>query len=160
MRDRIWTNLSNVKFKATYTGHVSRRSYHVGNAYSFMLAFASASSVAAWAIWDIYPLIWTAIVGFSQVLHVAKPYIPFIKNDREFIEQSLLFESLYLSYEKLWFDHAKGGMNEELIENKFYSLRQKEHDIAKKFKHIICPVHKGLISKADNETDKFLRTNY
>ena len=53
-----------------------------------------------------------------------------MKNDREFIEQSLLFDSLYLSYEKLWFDTRKVEADENQIEEWFYNLRQKEHEIS------------------------------
>ncbi len=160
MQDRIWNNIANIKFKSIYTGKVSRRAYHVGNAYSFILAFASASSVAAWAIWETFPVIWASIVTVSQVLHIAKPYIPFVKNDREFIEMSLLYESLYLSYEKMWFDYRKSDHNEEEIEKYFYILRKKEHEITKKFKHIVCPILKGLIKESDEETNSFLETNF
>ena len=160
MRDRIWTNLANIKFKATYTGKVSRRSYNIGNIYSFFLAFASASSVAAWALWEKIPLVWATIVVISQILVIAKPYLPFVKGDREFADQSLLFDELYLSYEKLWFEYAKHNVGEELIEKKFYILREKELDIHTRFKHIICPKFKKLIHEADKETNTYLQTHF
>ncbi len=160
MQDRIWTNLANIKFKCIYTAKVSKRSYHAGNMYSIFLALASATSVATWAIWNKFPVVWASIVAISQVLHIAKPYIPFVKNDKEFIEQSLLFESLYLSYEKLWFDNRKEDVDENQIEERFYNLRQKEHDINTRFKHVVCPNFKRLIKSSDEEADKYLETNY
>lgn len=160
MEDRIWTNLANIKFKCIYTAKVSTRSYHLGNFYSIFLALATASSVATWAIWSKFPYIWAAIVAISQVLHVVKPHIPYIKNDKEFIEQSLLFESLYLEYEKLWYENIKLSANADEIEKKFYELRQKEHEINIRFKHVVCPNFKGLIKQSDIETNNFLITNY
>lgn len=160
MRDRIWNHLANIKFKAIYTGKVSRCSYNIGNFYSFFLAFASASSVAAWAIWEKLPVVWATIVGISQILIIAKPYIPFVKGDREFADQSLLFDELYLSYEKLWFEYAKHNVDEEQIEKKFYILREKELDINTRFKHVVCPKFKGLIHDADEETNNYLKTNF
>ena len=128
--------------------------------YSIFLALASGASVATWAIWNNLPLVWASIVGLSQALHIAKPYIPFVKNDKEFIEQSLLFESLYLSYEKLWFDNRKEDVDENQIEERFYNLRQKEHDIKTRFKHVVCPNLKRLIKSSDEEADKYLEINY
>lgn len=160
MQNRIWSNLANIKFKNIYTAKVSKCSYQVGNMYSLFLAFASATSVTTWAIWKELPILWASIVGFSQILHIAKPYIPFVKNDKEFIEQSLLFESLYLSYEKLWFDNLKENVDKNQIEEEFYILRQKEHDINTRFKHVVCPNIKRLIKSSDEETDKYLKTNY
>lgn len=160
MQERIWNNLANIKFKALYTALVSRSAYNAGNVYSFFLAFASASSVSAWAIWDKYPIFWALIVAISQVLHIAKPYVPFIKNDRELMEMSLQYELLYITYEKLWFDYQKDSSNEDTIEKNFYSYRNKEHEINTSFKHIICPEIKSLVSKADIETNKFLEVNF
>jgi hypothetical protein len=76
------------------------------------------------------------------------------------LEQSLLFELLYLSYEKLWFDNIKENVDKNQIEEEFYILRQKEHDINTRFKHVICPNFKHLIKSSDKETDQYLETNY
>lgn len=160
MQDRIWNNLANIKFKAFYTCHLSRRAYYIGNAYSFFLAFASAASVSTWALWEKYPAIWATIVAVSQVLHVAKPYIPFIKGDRELMEISLQYELLYLNYEKLWFDHQKSNCNKITVENTFYKYRNKELDINTRYKHVICPEITSLIAKADAETNNFLVANF
>ena len=152
--------MANVKFKSIYTSKISTRSYHIGNFYSIFLALASGTSVAAWAIWSKYPYVWATIVAVSQVLHIIKPHILFIKNDKKFIEQSLLFESLYLEYEELWYENRKENIDSGKIEHKFYELRKKEHDISTKFKDIVCPKFKGLIKLSDTETNRFLQTNY
>ena len=160
MRDRVWKSLANMKFKATYLNKVSNRAYHLGNAYSIFFALASASSVAAWAMWDRYPIIWALIVAVSQLLHIIKPYIFFIKSDKEFIEMSLLFEGIYLTYEKLWYELQKEQHDTETAEKVFYSCRLKELEIAKRYKHIVCPDISSLVTSADDETNNYLKTNF
>ncbi len=160
MRERVWNNLADIKFKSIYLNKVSNRAYHWGNAYSIFLAVASASSVAAWAVWEKYPALWAAIVAISQILHIIKPYMYFIKNDKEFIEMSLLFEGIYLSYEKLWYELQKEDFNSDEAENTFYENRQKELDISKNHKHVVCPNIASLISKADAETNNFLQAHF
>lgn len=160
MEDRIWNGLSNIKFRSIYTEKVSRRIHYIENGYSFFLSFASASSVAAWAIWAAVPYIWASIVTVSQVLHIAKPYLPFSKGARDFIEMSLLYESVYLEYEKLWYENRKANRDVGKLENRYNDLRQKKHAIDKCFKHIFRPELKGLVTKADVETDEFLTNNF
>lgn len=160
MENRIWNGLANIKFRSIYTAKVSRRTHYIGNAYSFFLSFASASSVAAWAIWAAVPYLWAGIVAISQVLHIAKPYLPFSKGARDFIEMSLLYESIYLEYEKLWYDNRKEVRDEVKLEKRYNDLRQKEHAIDKRFKHVVCPEFKGLIATADAETNNFLTNNF
>ena len=160
MEDRIWNGLANIKFRSVYTAKVSRRSHNIGNGYSFFLSFASASSVAAWAVWEAAPYFWACIVAVSQVLHIAKPYLPYSKGSRDFIEMSLLYEAIVLEYEKLWYDNRKEARDEELLEKRYNNLRQKEHNVDKRFKHVVCPEFKGLINKADVETNNFLNNNF
>ena len=160
MRNRIWFTLSDKKYSAIYTAKLSKRSAMLGNNYSLFLALASASSVAAWSIWDIFPLVWAGIVTISQVLHIAKPYIPFIKNDKEFMEMSLLYDSLYLSLEKLWTDYEKKALKETTIENKYYEYCQKDIEISEKFKNLGIPEIQSLINKSSIETRNFLQRLY
>ena len=136
MRNRLWDNLQNAKFKSEYLSKVSKRAHNWGNGYSFFLSFASASSVAAWTVWSDIPGVWAAIVSISQLLHIAKPYFPFLKNDRELFEIGFQYESLYILYEKLWFKYENGALTPEQVEVEFYKYRDLEMTHASKFKHI------------------------
>jgi hypothetical protein len=88
MRTRVWNNLANIKFKALYTSECSNLAGTCGRIYSFLFAFTSTSSAATWAIWNRYPFFWAFIVGFSQLLSVIKPHIPFVKNDKAYLVKS------------------------------------------------------------------------
>ena len=160
MRNRLWDNLQNAKFKSAYLSKVSKRAYVWGNAYSFFLAFASASSVAAWTVWSDVPGIWATIVAISQLLHIAKPYFPFLKNDRDFYEMSFQYESLYLDYERLWFKYENGKITEDETENIFYKSRESEMEIINKFKHIHCPDFKNLANEVSNEVNAELARTF
>ena len=60
----------------------------------------------------------------------------------------------------MWFDNIKENVDKNQIEEEFYILRQKEHDINTRFKHVVCPNIKRLIKSSDEETDKYLKTNH
>ena len=124
MRTRLWNNLSNIKFKALYTYEWSRKATFFGNVYSLFLALTSSGCVAAWAFWQDNPNVWASIVTFAQVLHIAKPYIPLIRNDKSFLEMSFGFEALYLQYEKLFYELDAGRITEEDVEEAFYASKR------------------------------------
>ncbi|CAH8187650.1 conserved hypothetical protein [Vibrio aestuarianus] len=161
MRNRLWDNLQNTKFKSAYLSEVSKRSYYWGNAYSFILAFGSAGSVAAWAVWKDFPTVWAAVVAFSQFLHIAKPYLPFLKNERDFFEMGHQYEILYLSYEKLWFKYEKGQLSDDEVEKEYYRLRSVELNNSNRFKGIYCPTFIKLTNKVSDEiSEELTRTFY
>lgn len=157
MRERLWYNLQNAKFKAGYLCEVSKKASAWGNIYSFVLSFGSASSVAAWTVWDTIPYVWAAIVGLSQALHVAKPYIPFLRYEKEYMELCFKYEFLYLKYEKLWFRYEKGSEDEDCMEQEFYELRDDEVDFLNSLKHVHVPKFSGLTDRISKESQDELK---
>ena len=141
-------------------GGCAGASYHASNVISFILAFASASSVAVWAIWDSVPWLWFGIIGFSQMLHVARPYLPYIKHERDFVEMGLEFELLYMKYEKLWYEYDEGALEKAQAEKLFYQLREKEIEIESNHKSMHCPEIKWLSDKAHKKMTSALKLNF
>ena len=126
----------------------------------FFLAFASASSVATWAFWKQHHYIWASIVGIAQVLLIAKPYLPFIKNEKDYLEMSFEFDYLYLQYEKLWFCFEYKKKDNEIIEQTFYKFRDKELEIEKSHRNVHCPKINFIIKKAYKEVLNHSKINF
>lgn len=160
MRTRIWNNLANIRFKAFYCDHCSTFSGTFGRVYSFFLSFVSAGCIAAWAIWQQYPILWAIIVAIAQVLHVARPYILFLKSEKEFLAMSFEYKHLYLLYERLWYDFENEVIIGELAEKKFYELREKEIQIERMYQSTHTPKINFLMSKAQHDTYSELSLNF
>ena len=160
MRTRLWNNLANIRFKAFYCNRCSTFSGILGRTYSFFLSFVSAGCITAWAIWQQHPILWAIIVAIAQVLHIARPYIMFLKSEKDFLAMSFEFKHLYLSYERLWYDLENEIVTAELAEKKFYELREKEIQIERIYQSTYTPKINFLISKAQRDTDSELSLNF
>ncbi len=160
MRDRIWNNLYNIKFKAIYTCECSKKADQYGRYYSLFLAITSTSSIAAWTIWEKVPYLWAIIIAVSQFFHIAKPYFPFIKHDKAFLELSYEFETLYLEFEKLWFCFENEKFTTDEAERRFHEFRDKELNIEKTHKEAHCPKCDNWIKKANKATDDAININF
>jgi len=160
MRARLWKNLANIRFKAFYCNRCSTLAGTCGRAYSLFLSFASASCVAAWAIWQKHHIIWAVILAIAQVLHIARPYIRFLKSEKEFLAMSFEFKHLYLSYERLWYDFENGVVTEEEAEKRFYEFRKREIDIERTYQSTHTPQINFLMSKAQRDTYSELSLNF
>lgn len=160
MQYRLWSFLSNVKFKALYTYKCSKHSDQYGRLYSFVLALVSATSIAAWTIWERIPKAWTIIVAASQVLHIAKPYFPFLKNSKTFLEMSYDFELLYIQLEKLWYSIENKTISIDEAENLFYKYREQVITIEKSHENIVCPFIKNWINETSKTTHNTLKINF
>ncbi|MDZ4198433.1 MAG: hypothetical protein U1E27_04015 [Kiritimatiellia bacterium] len=152
--------MANIKFKAFYCSRCSSLAGTCGRAYSFFLAFASTGSVAAWAIWRQHSAVWAIIVAVAQVFHIAKPYIPFLGKETDFLVMSFDFERLYLQYERLWYDFEGDRIQADEAEVIFYQYREREIEIEQTHKSSSCPEIGFLIRKAQRETDSALALNF
>lgn len=160
MRERVWKNLANIKFKASYCNRYAALADRCGRFYSFVLAFASAGSVAAWAFWKHYPGLWAAIVAVAQVLQVAKPYIPFLGRSMDYLSMSFDFEKLYLLYERLWYDMEDERIGSEAADKLFYEFREREMEIERLHKAYDCRDLKFLVRKALHDSNIALALNF
>ena len=96
----------------------------------------------------------------AQILHLAKPYVSFIGKDRDFLEMSFEFESLYLKYERLWYDFEDDRVDITQAERQFYSLRQEELKIDQRHKNAHCPRCDFLMLRILRETETALALNF
>ncbi len=128
-RNRLWRQLANIKFKALYACECARVSGKRARLSAFTLAVISGSSVASWAIWQNHATIWATIIATGQVMQIAILYIPFLKNENEFLKASFEFETLYLKYEQLWYDLEDGTINETAAKAVLRELRAKALEI-------------------------------
>ncbi len=157
MRERIWAELQDKKFQEIYTDKLSKRAHNLGNAYSLFLVFASSGSVAAWTIWDSVPGVWGTIVALSQFLHLAKPFVPWIKNEREYADLSILYGDIYLEYEELWCASERQEFSEDKVVEKYHLLRKKDQDIIRRTGAIYCPESNKLSKICSELTEQYLR---
>ena len=160
MRNRLWNNLADIRFRACYAHAYSSFLRFCGGAYSFILSFASAASVATWAIWARYPSVWASIVAIAQVLHIAKPHLGFLKSEPEVLSMSFELEQLYLAYERLWNDCEHKIISESSAEERFYELREKEIDIDRMYRSATVLTFGFLVSAAYKDTLSALSRNF
>ncbi|HYL99765.1 MAG TPA: hypothetical protein VEZ90_12480 [Blastocatellia bacterium] len=160
MRDKVWSNLANVKFKAMYSYQYSRSADRIGRLTSWFLALASASSVAAWAFWKAHPAIWGGIIAVSQVLQVTKPYLPVIGSDKELLEMSFDYEQLFLEYEKLWNEVESESVDEKAVTQRIEELHKKALEIERTHRNVHIPTRKRLSEQVYADVEKFLKLNF
>jgi len=157
-RTRIWKNLANIKFKALYTSECSRQSDLIGRCLAFGFALISFSTVATWTIWKEHTIIWAAIIAISQIAQVGLLFFPFFKNEKEFMKMSCEYDTLYLEWERLWYDLNDGTIDETTAKVTSNSLRAKENELEKW--GVRCPKVKRWLNRAQSEAESVLNLDF
>jgi len=157
LRNRVWNNLVDVKFKALYACECARKADVYDRVLSVALAIGGSAGVAAWSIWQQYAKIWAIVIGISQLLAVARPYMPFLKNESKFLGVSFELEALYLRYERLWYK-LEENPTDQSIAGRLSRLRQKALEIEKHGPQF--PRVKGWMNRIDQEKDEALKIDF
>ena len=118
--------------------------------FNALRATASSSAIAAWAVWQAYPLIWAGVIAASQVADALKDVFPFTArhkaaNDLVTSLDLLLIETLY---------EAEGVFagqftNEEITERRRKLMTSRHAADVKHFPTGNLPERKDLLALAD-----------
>ena len=123
------------------------------------MALASSASVGLWLVWKEHPALWASIIGASQVIIVAKPFLPFLRKTADYTRCALELEKLYNSSEKIWFECEK-TKEAAGYETALAQLREKKLKIDTTFSSLPLPEVRYITRKAREDIDSFMQLNF
>ena len=160
IRQQIWTNLVNTKFKCLFLGHLVGRDKRISIYINIFLAVISLSSISAWTIWKFMPGLLTSIIAVSNVLMAIKPVLPYEKRIKELGEKLVLLEDVQFGYEKLWFQYENGEVTDKEASKHFFDIYEKQKDCLRSSSELVIGKNPGIAAKSDKETDLYLKNHY
>lgn len=125
IRTKIWNFLNDSKTNECYASLILKRYQMFDLFLNLFLVFATTSSVAAWAIWKEFPLLWAFIIAISQLITISKPYFLFPKYIKVFHEKNILWQQLSLELEELWHKINYSIINETEASIIYFELKKK-----------------------------------
>lgn len=125
IRTKIWNFLNDSKTNECFSSLILKQYQKFDLILNLFLVFATTSSVAAWAIWKEFPLLWAFIIAISQLLTISKPYFLFPKYIKVFHEKNILWQQLSLDLEELWHKINYSTIDESEASCIYFELRRK-----------------------------------
>jgi hypothetical protein len=160
MRTQIWGALCNLQFKSYCLTLLVKKNQHWDRNINVFLAIASSTSIAAWAIWKVTPIIWASIIAVSQVLTVVKPYFPYFKYVKEFNLKCVRLELMNIEYERLWHRLQNKKVTDDEADEQYFELRKQTSEILNFSDDTIFEVTPLIEKKANEMMKNYLQTNY
>ena len=121
------------------------------------LAITSSSSIAGWAIWDEYGMIWGSLIATSQVVHAIKHLLPFQKRAKVLGGLCTEQEKLALDAASKWFSVFEGKLTDEEIFALRIDLKRREQEaVNEHFKNQSLPIKSNCETEASRRTWEYL----
>jgi hypothetical protein len=158
---RYWNQLKEFKTHVIYLHNYAAHSEYWDKAINVFLAITSSSSIAAWAVWQKYHIMWAVIIALSQVVTAVKPFMPFKQRIKAICDLNDKMQEISLECENRWFSVAEGELTEKEIHELCIRLRNNALISEKKcLKSMVLPKNKKILKKAETEADQYLTNNY
>jgi hypothetical protein len=160
MRDKVWSLLSDCKFKSFYMGFMIFKFQKRDLIINIFLAVAASGSIAAWAIWNVYPMLWGAIIATSQIVTTIKPYFPYYKYVKELNEKLVRINYLNIELEKLWYKMQEEKITLDDASEQYFILQKELTDILNFSDDSVYDVNNNAKKKAETEMKIFYKSQY
>jgi hypothetical protein len=123
-------------------------------------AVASSSSIAVWAVWQKFPLIWGAIIAISQVLDAVKDFFPFAKEHKAASAHSMTLDYLFNDVQLEWENIFSGRYSDDEIMKLRHKLGKSQLDaLQRSFPEGLASDYR-LLEQAKQEAETYFATTY
>ena len=150
--------LCNMKFKGFIFGLLVKKYQRLDRNVNIFLALASSGSIAAWAVWKEFPLVWSSIIALSQVIMAIKPFFPYYKITKELNSRCLKTDLLNIEYERFWNKIQRGKMTEDEMEQDYYDYRKTFAELLSFPDDLVFETSKRIESTANASMKTYLKT--
>ncbi len=160
-QQKYWSLLKELKTHVIYLHNYAANSEWWNKAINIFLAITSSSSIAAWAIWQEYQIVWAIIIALSQVVTAIKPFLPYRQRLKPINNLNDMIQEISLDCERHWYSVAEGELTEKEIHDLYISLRGKCLKAEQKaLKNIILPKKMKILAYAEKEVNIYLSNTY
>lgn len=160
MREQIWSALNNTKFKGYCLELIVEKFQKRDRNINIFLALTSSGSIATWAIWNKYTLVWASIIAVSQIFNVIKPYFPYFKYVKELNSKTYRIETLNIEFERLWYLIQNNKIDEDDYIEKYFDLKKQLAEVLKFNDDTIFNVTDKIEIKANHKMKIFMKNDY
>lgn len=157
---KIWANLCNMKYKGFILELLVAKYQDLDQKINIFLAIASSGSIAAWLIWDKFPLVWGAIIAVSQAITAVKPYLPYSKMVKDLNSKCLSISLLNNEYERFYSKVRRKKLTEDVVEQMYFDYNKSYLPILGASDDFNYKTSNAIKDEANEKMNIFLKTYY
>ena len=123
-QQRFWNEVKQLRGHIVYLCLYEIRLERLDRCVKIFLAFTSSGSIAAWAVWREFAMLWGAIIASSQFLNAIKDFLPFERRLAAVRKLSTELEGLFVQWESTWNQISEGELSDAEINTRLTDLKR------------------------------------
>jgi hypothetical protein len=157
-REQYWRFMEQLKAASIYARLYRDRLHGRVRIVDLIKAIAGNSAIAAWAVVQKFPFVWSAIIAASQLLDAIKGVFPFATQHKQAANLSAAMDLLMLDAEDGW-QKLSSGAADPMIAT-LQRLRRLQTETEQKFFPDGLATHAGLTKLASEQAKSYLQQAY
>lgn len=161
MQQKYWRIMIQTKFEYLYFNLFYEQSVKANRLLGIFLAVASCGSIAGWALWSQFAVVWAVIIALSQVINAINPFIPYADRVTELFELKVAILGLFRQLELEWYNVAEGVFTSDELNERIQKAKSDADTI--KSNYLIndyLSMNKKIERLANEMTDDYFVKNY
>ncbi|REC44429.1 hypothetical protein [Chryseobacterium sp. 5_R23647] len=159
MRERIWVEMVDSKYKIFYLGFYLSKQRTKNKYFNIFILIFSTSGVLGWPLLKEIPLVASIIVMIMSIVKlIGNELVP---NDTTFKKIETAVDSycdFFNKLENLWYEYDRGLIDETKAQRLFYSIMKDEKDINKIVNEVIKSSDNKIQVKAEERSTNYFNT--
>ena len=156
MRNVIWYSYCDSKTNEYFCSIVTERYKKYDISSNIFLTFSASGSVAAWGIWEKYPILWLIIVILTQIIQFLKPFFLFPKYIEIYNEKFILLQNINNKYEDLWIKLENENINDTEVGIIFDKIKSESIQVDRFPNNLICLNFNKIHNEANENANRFM----
>jgi hypothetical protein len=158
-KERFWHFFTTTTVQGFLLKRVASRSETIETWLNCFFAVTSSASIATWAVWQKYPLVWGGIIAASQVATAIKPFLPYRKLQANTMGLINAFFPILLTVEESWYKICNENLQPEEIDSLLMAHKRDLQRVeAEHFKDSQLPHKPNLLAKAKEDSDEYFKS--
>ena len=159
-QDLYWQEFTQLKLDACYVRDYRNSIGRAETTVAAIRAIASSASIAAWAVWRRYAILWATFIAASQVADALRDVFPFRKRRQALSGWSNALNRLFVDAQRDWDSISAGKISNAKISTLTHQLRQRMQRYEETYIPDGLPRKQELFEAAQSEMEAFFRTRY
>ncbi|QNF31219.1 hypothetical protein HUW51_00235 (plasmid) [Adhaeribacter swui] len=158
MNEKIWYELVHYKHGDDYLILYLNRLKKTRKTTNLLSVIFSTTGIFSWKLWLYLPAITSGLTALIQLFKMIENQV--IPTDKD-IEQIAILRNMYFAYwnkvEKLWIEFKSNKIDDEVVRNKFFELREEAKEIEVLDTKLCIQTIVKLQDQADIITNNYLK---
>lgn len=160
VQNQYWKELHQLK---THIGVIElhlEKAEKIDRGIKIFLAVASSGSIAGWAVWHQFSMVWAFIIAGSQVVTAIAPYLPYRARIKSY---SALLNELEQTMQKAefnWHSIAAGKLTETEINKERFVIRRAKQQALNKYVRTTIPTNNAYHAESEKASTNYFTTFY